>query len=203
MQHIRKLAWVTLIAPFVLAGCGETADAQDRAADTGFRGVVLDEPVAKPDFTLTDTDGRPFHFREETEGRLALVFFGYTNCPDICPTTLADWAKTRAELGRRADRVRFVFVSVDPERDTPEVADAYAKKFDSSFIGLSPDSASLERIRKGFRISSWREDMPDGGPYAVAHSAQSFLVDRKGMVRLIYPFGFTSSELAEDLRRLM
>ena len=180
-------------AMVALAACVDTKS---------FNGLEMLPPEPAIELSVRTVTGDTFDLQDQ-DGRVVLLFFGYTNCPDICPTTLADWAKTRAELGRRADRVRFVFVSVDPERDTPEVADAYAKKFDSSFIGLSPDSASLERIRKGFRISSWREDMPVGGPYAVAHSAQSFLVDRKGMVRLIYPFGFTSSELAEDLRRLM
>lgn len=204
LQHIRKLAWVTLIAPFVLAGCGETADAQDRAADTGFRGVVLDEPVAKPDFTLTDTDGRPFHFREETEGRLALVFFGYTNCPDICPVHMANLSAVLQRYGHDLrSRIRLIFVTTDPARDTPEVLRAWLDRFDPSFTGLIGSHEEVARIQTAMNMPTAALPEVQEGDYAVGHSSQILAFSPDGLAHVAYPAGVRQIDWAHDLPRLL
>jgi len=181
-------------AALLLAACMDTRP---------FNGVEMLPPETAMDLTLPTAGEESFSLQEQ-KGKVVLLFFGFTNCPDICPTTLSDWARARQSLGADADRVTWVFVSVDPERDTPEVASNYAKKFDPSFIGLSADAEAIARIQQGFRISAYREAaLEDDGPYSVAHSSQTFLVDRGGRLRIIYPFGFTADELAEDLKRLL
>lgn len=191
MRH--ALALAVAAAAMLLPACVDS---------TTYNGLELVPPSQAPELRLTSANGELFDLAEQ-EGKVVLLFFGFTNCPDICPTTLADWSRAYDELGNRADRVEWVFITVDPERDTPEIADRYAKNFNPNFIGLSPDSAGLAAIGRRFQVNFWREPLDDeGSQYAMAHSAQSFLVDRNGMVRLLYPHGFAASELAEDLRKL-
>lgn len=188
-----SLTIALLAGALMLGGCVETRP---------FNGVELIPPEPAPALQLPTAQGDTFDMQEQAD-HVVLVFFGFTHCPDVCPTTLSDWSRARAALGSDAEKVRWVFVSVDPERDTPEVADEYAKRFDPSFVGLSADTESIARIQKAFNITAWREPAIDDSPYSIAHSSQTFLVDRKGQLRLLYPFGFTSQELTEDLQRLV
>lgn len=177
-----------------LSGCVETRP---------FNGVELVPPEAAPAVRLTTADGGQFDLRAE-RGRVVLIFFGYTHCPDFCPMTLATWARARALLDERdAQGVRWVFVSVDPERDTPEIADRYAKQFHPSFEGMTADSAAIADVQRGFHITAYREPAEGDSPYTMAHNTQTFLVDARGQWRLLYPHGFTAQELADDLKRLV
>jgi protein SCO1/2 len=119
-----------------------------------FRGIALDPPEPAPAMRLATAQGDTFDLAEQ-RGKVVLLFFGYTQCPDVCPTTLSDWARIRTELGDDADEVRFVFVSVDPARDTPQASAAYARKFDPSFVGLTADPAMLPTLMKGFKITAF------------------------------------------------
>lgn len=134
--------------------------------------------------------------------RPTVVFFGYTHCPDVCPTTLADWKRAKQELGASGDRVRYLFVTVDPARDTPVVADRYAKQFDTAFVGLSGDSATTTGIMNAFGVSAARESSTDSTRYLVSHSAQSFLLDAGGRLIAMYTFGMGWDVLAADLKAL-
>ena len=218
MSHVgRPSAWRRV----VLAAAASAVVACDDPAS--FRGVALDPPEPAPALRLVSAGGDTFDLASE-RGRAVLLFFGYTRCPDICPTTLADWARVRGQLGDDADRVRFVFVSVDPERDPPEVSQRYARQFDSSFVGLTADRASLPSLLSAWRIAAYEEPapLPDsaaesaaaspadtlppgmfGDDYMVAHSAQTFLVDPEGRLRVLYPVGSTASDVVEDVRRVL
>lgn len=165
-------------------------------------GTVIEQPSAAPPLALTDASGARFVLGEH-RGDIVLVFFGYTHCPDVCPTVLADWARVRQALGSKAERVRFVFVSVDPDRDTPEVASAYARQFDSTFVGLSGPSDALERIKRDWGFAAFPEGDTRSSEYGVAHPAATHLIDRQGRLRLRYTPGVTVEELASDLRRLL
>ncbi len=189
----RALGLLAALALPMLAACSDAGS---------YNGVELLPPADAPALRLANAQGGTFDLDAE-DGNVVLVFFGYTHCPDVCPTTMADWARARTALGERADRVRFVFVSVDHARDTPAGADAYAKRFDPTFIGLAPDSAALAVVQSAFSVTSAREAPLESGGYTVMHSSQSFLIDRKGRLRLLYPFGATSTELAQDLERLV
>ena len=131
-----------------------------------------------PALRLTRSDGAAFDLAAE-RGKVVVVFFGYTHCPDLCPLTLANFVWVRRRLGARAKLVRFVFVTVDPGRDSPARAMAYARQFDSSFIGLSGDSVALAAAQQAFHVASWVTH-DSAGNVLVAHSASVFVVGRDG-----------------------
>lgn len=176
-------------------------------AAAGYRGVVL-EPGPRPDFTLSDVDGKAFGFREETESQLALLFFGYTNCPDICPVHMAGIASVLRDLPWEVrDRIRVVFVSTDPGRDTPERMREWLSGFDPRFIGLRGDMEAVNRIQAKLALppairGAVPPDGEDGGGYEVGHAAQ-VLVFGAGDRRLAYPFGTRQADWRHDLPLLV
>jgi protein SCO1/2 len=129
-------------------------------------------------FTLTASSGKPFS-SAELNGKPAAVFFGFTHCPDVCPTTLARLAKLRRELGKGDDALSIVFISVDPERDTPAEVDSYMKLYDTPVIGLTGTPTQIEQVKKQFGIYSRKVSQPGGG-YSVDHTATVILLDRNG-----------------------
>lgn len=197
-RHWRILA-VGLAA---IAGACQAPRAQQRASD--LRGTVLDDPIPKIDFTLTRTDGTPFSFRKETEGYLTLLFFGYTNCPDVCPLHLANIGAVMKKLPpTAANRIKVVFVTTDPERDTPERVRAWLDNFHRDFIGLVGDLEEVNRIQESFGIgSSYREELPGGG-YGVAHAAQVLAFTPDNLAHVAYPFGIRQVDWAHDLPLLV
>jgi len=168
----------------------------------GFKGMAVDPPRDMPAFVFTRTDGSTFTTAPEPE-RPTVLFFGYTHCPDVCPTTLADWKRVRAKLGNDAKRVRFVFVTVDPDRDTPAVAERYARMYDAAFEGVSGDAITTSRMMDAFGVAAAREPGTNATGYLVSHSSQVFLVDSHGKLVALYPFGTGWDALAADLRRLL
>lgn len=175
----------------------------------GLEGTPLNPPRALPAFTLTRADGATYRTTPEHD-RPMLVLFGYTNCPDVCPTTLADWVRVKQRLGADAARVRFLFVSVDPARDTPAIAQAYAAKFDPSFVGVTADSATLTRMQQAFGVASFEEGsmpMADSSMghamYLVNHTTATFLVDARGRLVAVHSFGRGWNAIASNLERLL
>lgn len=166
------------------------------------RGTEVTPPKPAPDFALTDAEGREFRLSDQ-RGRSVLLFFGYTSCPDVCPTTLAEFKQVRTALGPQAERVRFVFISVDPERDTPAKMLEYARAFDPSFIGLSGSEEQLAQIWRDFGVVRQKEDAGSAGGYFVTHTARVFGVDPAGNLRVTFPFGADPADIASDLRHLL
>lgn len=154
------------------------------------------------ELALTGHDGKP-RTLADFRGKLVVLFFGYTHCPDICPTTLADMAAVMKSLGADAARVQVLFVTVDPERDTPELMAKYVPAFDPAFLGLSGDAVATQRAAKEFRV--FYEQRPGSAPgaYTVDHSAQSYVLDTKGQLRLFVRHDRIAQDLAEDLRALL
>jgi len=136
-------------------------------------------------------------------GQAALVFFGYTNCPDVCPTTLADWVRVKQAMGADAGRVRFVFISVDPARDTPAVAQQFAAKFDPSFLGLAAPAEQIANVQAAFGANAVVSDPHAGTDHVTAHSAQTFLVDDRGTILVAYRFGAGWDVMSADLKTLL
>lgn len=166
------------------------------------RGIEIEDAEPAPALAFTAYDGSRVDVSAE-RGHVVLIYFGYTHCPDVCPTTMSDWARARRALGDRASRVRFVFVSMDPDRDTPELAFKYAKQFDSSFVGVTGTPEQLEALKQAWRIAAYPEGDVREKSYTVAHPAHTFVVDRQGRLRFLYRPGVTGEELARDLRRLL
>jgi len=163
---------------------------------------VIEPPKAAPDFTLTGADGQPFQLSAQ-RGKVVLLFFGFTRCPDVCPTTMADVAAAREQLGDDAKNTEVVFISVDPERDTSANTDAYVKRYDPSFIGLSGTPEELEPIKKAFGVTAIKRDLPNSQfGYTVDHSAFLYVIDKQGTWRALLPFGVTSEDIASDTRYL-
>jgi protein SCO1/2 len=191
---VRGLSRLTLLALLGATswGCGEPA----------WQGVAIDPPPGIPGFTFVTAGGDTVHTAAEP-GRPTLVFFGYTHCPDVCPLTLSEWTKVKRDLGADAARVRWHFVTVDPTRDTPAVAEAYARQFDPDFLGLSGDSATVADIQKAFSVASYETPGRTPDDYLVTHAAQVFLVDDAGRLRAMYPFDAGPEAMLADLRRLL
>ncbi|HWQ83906.1 MAG TPA: SCO family protein, partial [Anaerolineales bacterium] len=136
-------------------------------------------------------------------GKAVLMFFGYTNCPDVCPLTLAEYRQIKADLGSQAARVEFVIVTVDPERDTPERMLSYVGSFDSEFIGLSGSMADLEKVWADYWIYRAKVETGSASGYAMDHTARMYLIDPAGNLRLTYPYGFEVEKIVADLQHML
>ena len=154
------------------------------------------------ELALTGHDGKP-RVLADFRGKAVVVFFGFTHCPDICPTTLADAAQAMKALGKDAERVQVLFVTVDPERDTPELLAKYVPAFDARFLGLTGDPAAVQKAAKEFKIYYEKRAGKTPGEYSVDHSAQSFVLDPQGRLRLFVRHDRIAQDLAEDLRTLI
>jgi protein SCO1/2 len=186
-------------------GCGAGAEsAADRVRESGFRGVVLERPTPKADFTLNDTRGEPFHFAAETEGYITLLFFGYTSCPDICPVHLANLAAVLKELPWEVrSRVKVVFVTTDPERDTPTRIRAWLDAFDPSFIGLTGSRDEVNQIQGSFGLPPAVVQGGTATDYIIGHASQILAFGVDDTARVAYPFGTRQADWAHDLPRLV
>ena len=189
---MRKL--LALAAAALLAACG--ADAP-KFRSTDITGADFGKELA-----LTGHDGKP-RTLADFRGKVVVLFFGYTHCPDICPTTLVDVAEALKKLGNDAARVQVLFVTLDPDRDTPAVLANYVPAFDPGFLGLSGDAAATQRAAKEFRIFYEKRPGNAPGAYTVDHSAQSYVLDTQGRMRLFVRQDRIAQDLAEDLRTLL
>jgi len=199
---VKRLVFGGLIAVTVLVIAG--ADMFLQAYK--FRGSVIDPPIAASNFTLTDQNGQAFQLSDQ-RGKLVVMFFGYTNCPDICPTTLLQFKQARAQLGSygQADRVRFVFVTVDPERDNADKMKTYLGAIDPGIIGLTGSPAELESVWKAYGVYRQKQPGQSQNDYAdlIEHSGRVYLIDAQGNLRLTYPFGLTPDDVVQDVRYLL
>lgn len=195
--------WLALLLAGLTSGCAlPLPTLLTRTAPAPLNGAALTPPRTVPDLTLQRADGRPFH-TADLNGRLSLVFFGYTFCPDVCPLTLAEVTQVRRLLGPDAERVDIYFVTVDPARDTSERLQRYVKAFDPAIEGLTGTPAALDEMRSAFGAVATRRDAPDGGPnYFMDHTAGLFLVDRSGGISLLYAYGTPPEQISDDLRQL-
>lgn len=166
-----------------------------------FDGITqVDPPRALQEFTLTDQRGEPFSL-SDLRGKIALLFFGFTHCPDVCPLTLLEFKQVKSALGEQAGDVAFVFISIDGERDKPEVLADYVGGFDESFIGLTGDDATLTRLGSDYSLYFARRASPSGSAddYIMDHTSSAFLVNRTGELVAVYAYGTQSEVIAEDL----
>lgn len=170
---------------------------------SSFKGGSLEPPKPAPDFALRAPDGTEFRLSRE-RGRVVVMSFGYTFCPDVCPTTLAELAQVKARLGEDARRLRVVFITVDPERDGPERLRAYTLAFDKSFLGLTGPVERLAGVRRAYGIVANKRVVPGtSAAYLVDHSAFVYVVDAEGRLRLMFPFGTSVADMTHDIKLLM
>lgn len=210
MRHGIRFALVTLAT--ALAACTPT-----------LKGDAVIPAKDLPAYELTRADGSRFS-TGATPDQLTVLFFGYTHCPDVCPTTLADWKRVHGQLGADTAHVRFVFVSIDPERDTPAIAQAYVAQYHPSFIALAGDTTTIARMARTFGVSVIPDNaqagqpnpipMPSPGPTMagmthahdtttlIGHSSQAFLLNERGQLVAMYASGTAWQSLLADLQAL-
>jgi protein SCO1/2 len=194
----RRLAAALLAAALCLSGCDKLLP----NAHSPFNSVDVTGSPLGPDFRLADADGKPRSLADY-RGKVVVLTFGYTHCPDVCPTTLSDFAKARKRLGADADRVQVLFVTVDPKRDSAEVLKQYVPAFDPTFVALRGDEQAVEKVTRDFRVYAKAEPGRTPDSYLVNHSAQSFVFDREGKVRLVVGYGLEPEKIAADLKILL
>jgi protein SCO1 len=175
-------------------------------AAPSFHGQVVEPAVAAPELAGTNWDGQPFKL-SELQGKVRIVFFGYTFCPDVCPFTLAKMKEIYAALGERADDVAMVFVSVDPHRDTLEKLASYVPSFDRRFFGLRLEFDELDQVIEDFDLTV-QYGQPKDGPgtdsfYYVDHTGTFFLIDREGRFRVTFPPNATVEQMLPDIELLL
>lgn len=202
--RVRTVAGVvTVVAALLAVGAWFATRPEPAAPD--WAGRVLSTPEAKPPIVLTDTDGVRFDLQEETEGQLTLLMFGYANCPDICPISLATLQAALDYLGPDvSNRVRMVFVTADPARDTPEALRTYLSAFNTEFVGLSGAVGEIDEAQRLANVPVAVREEPDAdGSYTVGHATQIIAYQADGVGRIAYPFGTRQQDWVRDLPRLL
>lgn len=194
----RAVAAALAAAALLTGGCDKLLP----NARSPFNAIDVTGAPFGSDFRLTDADGRPRSLAD-FRGKVVVLVFGYTHCPDVCPTTLADFAAAVKRLGPEAQRVQVLFVTVDPRRDTPALLKQYVPAFDPSFIGLRGDEAATTKVTRDFRIYTNRNEKAGTENYTVDHAAQSFVFDPSGRLRLVIGYGMEPAKIASDLRLLL
>jgi protein SCO1/2 len=195
---MKKLLSVLMLTIAVLAaGCDKLSSKPPSFNNTDVTGL----DYAKG-FSLFDHTGKP-RTLQDFKGKLVVLFFGYTQCPDVCPTTMAEMATVMKELGPSSKDVQVLFVTLDPERDTRELLAAYVPAFHPSFIGLYGDKEATARTAKEFKVFYAKVPGTDPGSYTVDHTAGSYVFDRDGKLRLFVRHGQGPAPLTSDLRQLL
>jgi len=190
----RRALLGAIAALLLLASCGARAPTFESSDVTG--------SSFGHDFTLKDPSGTT-RTLADFRGKAVVVFFGYTQCPDVCPTTLATLATAMKMLGRDADRVQVLFITIDPDRDTPALLREYVPAFDSRFLGLYGDADATARTAKEFKVIYQKVPGPTPGSYTMDHSAGSYVFDPKGRLRLFVSNGQGADVFAHDIRVLL
>ncbi|MEI7466014.1 MAG: SCO family protein [Burkholderiales bacterium] len=183
-----------------LAGCD--APSTGAGVTPTFKGIDITGAEYARTLSLTDQNGQP-RTLADFKGKVTVVFFGFTQCPDVCPTTMAELAQVKASLGKDRDRVQGVFVTVDPERDTAAVLKSYMSGFDPSFVALRGSPEEIATAAKEFKVFFAKVPGKTEGSYSVDHTAGSYVFDARGRVRLFIRYGGGAEALAADLKTLL
>jgi protein SCO1 len=194
-QRLRlALVFLGVILLFTLGGC--------RKQPYSFHGESVDPPAQAADSTLTGPGGKTLSL-SDFRGKLVVLYFGYTSCPDVCPTTMAALAQAMRELGAKAGGVQVIMVTVDPVRDTTDRLNSYVTAFDPRFVGLSGTPDQIAGTAKAFGIVYEKHAGSSAANYLVDHTATATVLDEDGRIRLIWPYGTSPEDLAADLDQLL
>lgn len=193
-RHLLQAVAAVAASPLLLAACGERKPQ--------FNAVDLTGADYAKDFQLPDTDGKVRRL-QDFKGKAVVVFFGYTQCPDVCPTTMADIAQAKKLLGADGAKVQGIFITIDPERDTPELLKAYVANFGPDFVALRGTPEQTAAVAKDFKVYYKKVEGKTPGSYTMDHSAASFVYDPQGRLRLYARYGAGPQVLADDLKQLL
>jgi protein SCO1/2 len=187
----------TMALALGLSGCDKLGSKPASFQNTDVTGLQYAQ-----DFALTDQNGKP-RTLADFKGKVVVMFFGYTQCPDVCPTTMAELAGVMKELGPLADQVQVLFVTVDPERDTQALLAQYVPAFDKRFLGLYGDAAATAKVAKEFKVFYAKVPGKEPGSYSMDHTAGSYVFDKNGKVRLFLRHGQGAAPIVHDLKQLL
>ena len=190
----RMLLSMAAVAALPLAACGRDGQLKN------VHGIDLTDAKWAADFSLKDPDGKT-RSMADFKDKLVMLFFGFTQCPDVCPTTLARAAQVKAGLGADGNKLQVLFITVDPERDTPAVLKAYTTAFDPSFLGLYGDAKQTADTAKAFKV--FFQKVPTGSSYTMEHTALTYVFDTHGQLRLALRHEQTAAECLSDIRQLL
>lgn len=190
-------ALVAATLAFSLAACDKLPGKQASFQNTDVTGL----DYAKG-FSLTDFNGKP-RTLADYKGKVVVVFFGYTQCPDVCPTTMAEMASVMQKLGPQADQVQVLFITLDPERDTPQLLASYVPAFDKRFMGLYGTLEQTAKTAKDFKVFYSKVPGSSPGSYTIDHMAGSYVFDRDGRLRLFIRHGGSADSIVHDVRQLL
>ena len=194
MTIIWRTSVAALLLAALLAGCDGGGP---KFRNTDITGAGYGEELA-----LTDHNGKP-RTLADFRGKVVVLFFGYTHCPDVCPTTLSELAQVMKSLGSDADRVQVLFITVDPERDTPATLAGYVTAFDPRFLGLYGNADATRRAAREFKVFYEKREGSSPGEYSMDHSAGTYVIDPKGRLRLFVGYGKAGADLVQDIRTLL
>jgi protein SCO1 len=203
---VTRLLDFCLLTTLALTGTGVVSCAGAARDSQDLHGARLPQAIARPDFTLTDTQGAPFDFRKETKGQLTLLAFGYTHCPDVCPVQMANIAAALRRLSRAdQQRVRVVFITTDPPRDTAQRLRNWLNSFNPAFVGLRGTAAEIEHAEQavGVALATRQATAPGNADYTVGHAAQVYAFASDDSAHRAYPFGTLQQDWAHDLPELL
>jgi protein SCO1/2 len=170
------------------------------ADDTNFRAGTFNPPRAAPDFSLRGSDGAELKL-SRFRGKVVILGFGFTSCPNVCPVTLAVLAEARRKLAAAADELQIVYITVDPDRDDTERMRKYLGSFDPTFIGGTGSADELAAVRQSYGITATREEF--GASYGFNHSSYTYLIDREGNLRALMPYGHSADDYVHDVEILL
>ncbi len=197
----RKILLVGLVSFLLIGAVGAGVFLFSEPAS--FRGTTYAEPYpVAPDFALTRPNGNSFRLSER-RGRIIVLFFGYTSCPDVCPTTMAELNQALEKLDDQAAQVQVLFVTVDPQRDTPERVQEYVDHFNPNFIGLSGSEAELAKVWNDYGVFREVVEGTSAAGYLVNHTARVTLIDQQGNLRVSFPFDTPVEDIVHDLKLLL
>ncbi|MDZ7866778.1 SCO family protein [Acidovorax sp.] len=202
MQKRNALKAIALGSAALAGGALLTACFDKKGQALQFRGVDVTGADYARDLPLTDHNGQARSMKDFA-GKVVVVFFGFTQCPDVCPTAMAELAEVKKALGKDGDRLQGLFVTVDPERDTPEVLKAYMANFDPSFLALRGTPEQLAAVAKDFKIYYKKVEGKTPTSYTMDHSAGSYVYDPAGRLRIYNRYGSGAQALTEDVRALL
>ncbi len=185
-----------LLAVIALAGCQPAPQAPV------FQATDITGAAFARDFKLTDHHGQ-VRTLADFKGKVVAIFFGYTHCPDVCPTTLSDFSAALKLLGPQAEQVQVIFVTVDPQRDTPDLLKRFVPAFNPGFLGMYTDEAALAQLAKEYKLVYQKTSIKAADDYLIDHSAGSYVYDTHGRLRLLVPYGSAPDVIAHDLKTLL
>jgi protein SCO1 len=193
MSNLRYHVVALLCVVSLLTGCGLRHE---------YAGTLLEPPKPLTNVTLPDQHGQPFQLSGQRD-TLTLLYFGFTNCPDFCPSTMGEWKQIKQLLGADAEKLRFVLISVDPERDTEQALKEYLDHFDPTFVGLRPTPEQVEQLSREYGVGVDSHSQHVHTPDPTKHGSYTYLIDQSGQLRMLFSFDIQPQQIADDIRALL